>query len=163
VFSDISLKGAGEISVYSKVAEGSTFAFFIPADLSTLSLHHEVTPQALQIHHSLKNQALAPSGDVLAITTHVDATTSESSSHDASSSQADTGIVSVLLVEDNEILQKLLKKQLVRAGYSVMTANDGVEAVEYMSKSACQGDAGCTEMAGSKNARVDLILMGEYL
>jgi hypothetical protein len=63
--------------------------------------------------------------------------------------------VHVLLVEDNEISQKLLKKQLVRAGCSVATANDGVEALEYLLN---------LDVGGTRNGhdRVELILMGEW-
>jgi CheY-like chemotaxis protein len=67
-----------------------------------------------------------------------------------------------LLVEDNEISQKLLKKQLVRAGCSVVTANDGVEAVEFMLKNASSYHVSSTDKnTGLDNAKVELILMGE--
>jgi PleD family two-component response regulator len=79
------------------------------------------------------------------------------------SSQAENGNLHVLLVEDNEISQKLLKKQLVRAGCSVVTANDGVEAVEFMLKNASSYHVSSTDKnTGLDNAKVELILMGKW-
>jgi len=66
----------------------------------------------------------------------------------------------VLLVEDNQISQKLLKKQLVRAGCSVVTANDGVEAVEYFMRNAAHNRSG-TDDSGNSDPRIELILMGK--
>ena len=65
-----------------------------------------------------------------------------------------------MLVEDNQISQKLLKKQLVRAGCSVVTANDGVEAVEYFMRNAAHDRSG-TDDSGNSDPRIELILMGK--
>jgi hypothetical protein len=62
----------------------------------------------------------------------------------------------VLVAEDNEISQKLLKKQLIRAGCKVATANDGVEAVDYVLDSAAK--AGGSFMGNEP--MIDIILMG---
>ena len=114
-------------------------------------------PGSLQIHHSLHSRiwAPAPSG---AYPTRAagTATGNLSRSRRPPSSHAGAGVIHVLLVEDNEISQKLLKKQLVRAGCSVATANDGVEAVEFLLK-----NVGGTGSMGNGSAPVELVLMGE--
>jgi hypothetical protein len=145
----------GEISVHSKVAEGSVFAFFIPVHLSNLPVQHETTSAAMQVHHSLQDPTVALSGITMANPTHATGTTTKTPSRPrrASSGLAESGAVHVLLVEDNLISQKLLKKQLVRAGCSVMTANDGVEAVEYLLRNA--------DDSGDNEPRIELVLMGE--
>jgi CheY-like chemotaxis protein len=79
-----------------------------------------------------------------------------------SRTQVETGTVHVLLVEDNEISQKLLKKQLARAGCSVVTANDGVEAVDFLLENArTRHDISSTQNTDIHTAVVELILMGE--
>lgn len=84
-----------------------------------------------------------------------------SSSRPRRTSQAETGVVHVLLVEDNEISQRLLKKQLIRAGCSVVTANDGIEAVEFLLKNASTQHVYSEGKIADEIARVELILMGE--
>jgi hypothetical protein len=150
---------AGEISVHSRVAEGSIFAFFIPVRLSTLPTQHQTVAGAFEIHHSLRGQISAPSGTVLGSPAQVAGPIARTVSRPrrASTNQAET--IHVLLVEDNEISQRLLKKQLVRAGCSVVTANDGVEAVETLLRNSGDND---TDDRGNKDARIQLILMGEW-
>jgi hypothetical protein len=147
---------AGEISVQSRVTEGSVFAFFIPVQLSTLVAKHETNPGATPMHHSLVGQTHARLASTSAITPHVAGITR---SRRPSSSSAETAIIHILLVEDNEISQKLLKKQLVRAGCSVVTANDGIEAVDFMLRNASSDHATSVENIGAK---VELILMGKW-
>jgi len=164
LFSQFSLIVAGEISVHSKFAEGSIFAFFIPVKLSTLPAHHEAISRTRQIHHSLHNQISASSDVALDVPTYEAGTTAPtlSRSRRASRSQAETETVHVLLVEDNEISQKLLKKQLIRAGCSVVTANDGVEAVNFLLENTSVDHVmNGTQITGVKSARVELVLMGE--
>lgn len=143
----------------SRVTEGSVFAFFIPVQLSTLAAKHETIPGAAPIHHSLVGQTHARLASTSAITPHVAGITR---SRRPSSNSAETGIIHILLVEDNEISQKLLKKQLVRAGCSVETANDGIEAVEFMLKNASNDHAISLEDTGMNHAKVELILMGKW-
>jgi len=45
-----------------------------------------------------------------------------------------TNTTSVLVVEDNQINQMVLQKQLLKLGYLVDVANDGSEALEYLKK-----------------------------
>lgn len=115
----------------------------------------------MQVHHSLTDQTIALSGNTLANPTHPLGTTTNTSSRPrrSSSGLAKSGNIHVLLVEDNQISQKLLKKQLVRAGCSVVTANDGVEAVEYFLRNADHDRNGIDD--SGIDPRIELILMGE--
>ena len=161
--SQISLIVAGEISVHSKVAEGSIFAFFIPVSLSALPVHHEAISRAREIHHSLHDQTSAPSDIAFDVPKYEVGTMAQTSprARRVSRSHAETGTIHVLLVEDNEISQKLLKKQLIRAGCSVATANDGVEAVEFLlENSSVDRVINSAQSTGVRGARVELILMG---
>jgi len=126
-------------------------------------VHHEASSRAGQIHHSLRSQTSARPGINFDIPIHETDPTTQTLSRPrrVSRTQAEIGIVHVLLVEDNEISQKLLKKQLARAGCSVVTANDGVEAVEFLLKNAStHHDVSSTQNTGINTALVGLILMG---
>lgn len=68
----------------------------------------------------------------------------------------------MLIVEDNGISQKLLRKQLVRARCSMMTANNGVEAVEFVLGNTSIRHVNITGDTGRVDAGVEIILMGEY-
>jgi PleD family two-component response regulator len=129
----------------------------------TLSGQEEVVSEGARVHHSLNGQASAPPSVAMAKSTQVADTTNKTPSRlrRVSISQAENGNIRVLLVEDNEISQKLLKKQLVRAGCSVVTANDGVEAVEFLLRDASNSYPSDSKYTGSHNAGVELILMGE--
>jgi hypothetical protein len=160
----IALIAAGEISVHSRVAEGSIFAFFIPVHLSNVPVHHEVSSRARQIHHSLRGQTSQPSSINFDIPIYEADPTTQTLPRPrrVSRTQVETGTVHVLLVEDNEISQKLLKKQLARAGCSVVTANDGVEAVDFLLENAStRHDISSTQNTDIHTAVVELILMGE--
>lgn len=129
-----------------------------------MAVQHEAIPTAMVIHHSLKHQTSAPSALTLVNPMHVTAPTRQTSSRlrrpSSSRAETETGTIHVLLVEDNEISQKLLKKQLVRAGCSVITANDGVEALEILLKNASTSHPGSLVGTGHRNAKIELILMG---
>ena len=42
----------------------------------------------------------------------------------------------ILIVEDDSDIQELLENHLIGAGYSVVSANDGVEALSHFSQQA---------------------------
>lgn len=47
---------------------------------------------------------------------------------------SDPSNTTILLVEDDAHLQRLLKRVLEGAGFTVIAANDGVEAMEYLAE-----------------------------
>ena len=61
-------------------------------------------------------------------------------------------VIHILLAEDNIINQKLLQRQLVKAGFAVVVANNGLEALEYISTTA---------ISSVGSLPLDCILMGE--
>lgn len=61
----------------------------------------------------------------------------------------------ILVVEDNLINQKVLSKQLRHVGCTVYVANHGVEALEFLEKTAMWNNS----LSGQERLRLDLILM----
>lgn len=108
---------AGEIGLVSKAGEGSTFAFYVQGyifvDLETSS---QTDPQTLQGFTALtRSSSTAPSEAA----TDIDAL-AETQSFDGTK---------VLIVEDNMVNQTVLSRQLRRAGFAVVTADNGAEAL----------------------------------
>lgn len=96
----------GEIGVSSKAGEGSIFAFYVKARRSTAPA--EVLEQL---------------------------PTKTASSKAASTTVASNGR-KILIVEDNLVNQKVLKKQLENLGYPVLIANHGEECLDQLRKSS---------------------------
>jgi len=65
-----------------------------------------------------------------------------------------TSKIQVLLTEDNIINQRLLQRQLIKAGFTVPVANNGLEALEFVRKS--------TITSSTSDITLDCILMGEF-
>ncbi|KAG9241699.1 histidine kinase-like ATPase [Calycina marina] len=105
-------KQDGEIGVASVFGRGSTFLFYTKAR----RLHSEDPIINSAIHHSGPG-CLDPNPKFV-VQSCVDVT----STH-------------FLLVEDNIVNQKVLKKQLTKSGCIVSIANHGVEALEFIKKS----------------------------
>jgi PAS domain S-box-containing protein len=93
-----------------------------------------------------------------------------------SSQEVPRGSETVLVVEDEEMLRDLVKSVLISKGYSAITANDGVEAVElYMlhrrNISLVVADEGLPRLSGSEvfaklkriNPQVKVILASGFL
>jgi signal transduction histidine kinase len=123
-------KHAGEIGVASAPGEGTTFAFYV------------------------KGRRIGPeNAEFASITQPAQSSRPELVKSQGEKSNVELDKIHVLLVEDNIINQKLLRKQLVNAGCVVYTANNGVEALQFLGKS----DIWREQVADSK--RLDIILM----
>jgi signal transduction histidine kinase len=124
-------KQGGEVGVVSDAGKGSTFAFYVkarrtePENANIASQIHR--PQSI---HS-KSMTGMPSG----------------------LPPADVDHMHVLLVEDNIVNQKVLSKQLTKAGCTVHIANHGLEALNFIQTS----DLWHESPAESKH--LDIILM----
>jgi hypothetical protein len=95
----------GAIGVHSEKEEGSTFAFFISTRMA-----HPPAGQAVQARPGLHRTA--------------------------TSDEAMQAIkLDVLIVEDNLVNQKVLKKQLQKFGWNVSVAGNGQEALDWLEHS----------------------------
>lgn len=116
----------GRIGVASKAGEGSTFGFFITtkrssAPLGIQSPEHRLPmqqPGSAKSLHQKAAQTAKPESTMTKLN-------SEKLAFDFKS-------LTILVVEDNKVNQKVLVNQLKRAGATVSAADDGVEALEYL-------------------------------
>jgi PAS domain S-box-containing protein len=117
----------GQIGVASEAGLGSTFGFFIKARKTNLSLSPSDTNLAFASSPSL-DASLAHRPDLANI---VPLTIAGSMA--TASAAFNPKELHILVVEDNLINQKVLVKQLTKHGCSVAVANDGVEALAFLS------------------------------
>ncbi|KAK4553085.1 hypothetical protein LTR86_009812 [Recurvomyces mirabilis] len=182
---ELAEKQGGQMGVASRRNEGATFAFYIAtkkaeppdvdAGLSPMHLPHTAqtrreprscSPTDSQLHgeftsngHSQLHLAQTPA-------------LSESVQRDPQQTKQappQLGEYHILLVEDNLVNQKVLAKQLRKAGCIVHIANHGFEALEILQKTDCWsgGDDADTESPGFLHSEpvrsapllVDIILM----
>lgn len=125
-------KQGGEIGVASVPNQGSTFAFYIKA--------RQADPQSdvaaeNPFHPELKARSRA------------------NSKLKRDPSNTDLSKMHVLLVEDNEVNQKVLRRQLTNAGCIVHVANHGVEVLEFLPRTDLWHER------TSESAHIDIILM----
>lgn len=130
----VNLQG-GEIGVQSVEGSGSSFAFYVAA-LKAVPPNNASGNTTHAIRH-----ALVPTGR---------------RSGQKSSGKLDQ--TTILLVEDNLVNQKVLSKQLVRRGYTVYTADNGQDALDFITGSQhltrpVQHDS------GKKRPTIDVVLM----
>ncbi|KAF1945949.1 putative histidine kinase HHK16p [Clathrospora elynae] len=139
----------GQIGVSSKAGVGSTFGFYLQCRRMR---PERSTPSDDQIH-ILPNEAILPrnihepsprhnraksSHDQVAAKSAIDK--KQSTSGPRNPTQDDK--LHVLVVEDNLVNQKVLKKQLTKSGCIVSTADNGVYALEHLAKTHFQVTGG---------------------
>ncbi|KAL9118981.1 MAG: hypothetical protein Q9187_004467 [Circinaria calcarea] len=120
----------GEIGLASKAGKGSTFAFFIRGRRATASIDETKQKGAIGIKGRPR------------VTSLTDETTKSSVATDTPSLSMAVGnqikenapMFEILLVEDNLVNQKVLGKQLQKAGCTVSVANHGEEALDFLTK-----------------------------
>ncbi|KAI9837003.1 MAG: hypothetical protein M1819_000652 [Sarea resinae] len=133
----------GEIGVASESGEGSTFAFYIkvrrskaPIDAADLQAHmmmmHHRSPSNERRYSTTKTKRskLMPSVDGES-SKALDAHSSALDTDDG----ADADLLTVLIVEDNLVNQRVFQRQLRNVGWVVRVANHGEEALEQVKNS----------------------------
>jgi PAS domain S-box-containing protein len=121
----------GRIGFNSEAGEGSVFGFYIKAKRCTTLDEEKHFPRPVPYRHpsSSYRNLKAPSVTVKQIT----------------EDRADTPILDIMLVEDNLINQKVLRRQLESLGHRVIIANHGKQALEILQKTTFwkgNGDSG---------------------
>ncbi|KAI4741360.1 hypothetical protein E4T50_08245 [Aureobasidium sp. EXF-12298] len=119
----------GEIGIATELDVGSTFAFFV-----------KTRPAAAPVEQRLKDElTLRP----------------RSGSAQTSFSN-ETAQIHVLVAEDNQVNQKVLKRQLTNKGYVVWTADNGQEAVDFL-RQTCYWNSPNKEQRQEKELHVILM------
>lgn len=124
----------GQVGVSSEAGIGSTFGFFIqgrrapaPKRPSTLGPAPLIGPQGTVAAHASVRSNSSPAS--IPITTQSEPST-------------DNSDLAILIVEDNLVNQRVLSKQLKKAGCTVYTADNGLLALEVLATTSFQDPAG---------------------
>lgn len=124
----VELQG-GEIGVRSKAGEGSTFAFYITTRRSNEPPEDMELTGSIGIVDAQDNNL----GTLASTPTRGKPTPLSPSS--VPSSKTSKTPLSILIVEDNLVNQRVLQKQLRNRGFGVYVANHGVECLDILRKS----------------------------
>lgn len=132
----------GEISVSSTAGVGSTFSFYIAARRPP----NDATPES-------------PADDARLL---IKRTRTASPLRQAGIMSSANGMISILVVEDNLVNQKIATRQLRSRGFVVHTANHGIEALEFLKMTDYWND-GLQDDKQSAKVALSLVLMGMSL
>ncbi|KAI5361157.1 Putative PAS domain, signal transduction response regulator, receiver domain, CheY-like superfamily [Septoria linicola] len=130
---ELCAKLGGQIGVASRAGQGSTFAFYVqaarceppPAEQRHLTSEQNYV-KARQVSVDEVWTELSPVRDSPAVAAKPLPVIKDTAVADANTSAQ----LSILVVEDNLINQKVMRKQLLHAGFKVTVANHGVEALD---------------------------------
>jgi CheY-like chemotaxis protein len=131
----------GQIGVSSEAGVGSTFGFFIQARrtsaVNSPALLGSVLPGSSQPVKSMRDENTKRAGPATSPSRTVPipiATTNQS--------PIDPSDLHILIVEDNLVNQRVLSKQLRKAGSIVYTADNGLLALEHLATTSFQVSTG---------------------
>ncbi|BFZ61612.1 hypothetical protein YB2330_002684 [Saitoella coloradoensis] len=142
----------GEISVQSKENEGSTFSFYIHAERGSAPEEGEGAAPAEQRRRSVAEVLDGvPKPELGAPKTARSPTAAEEVAKTVREAKLDK--LSILVVEDNLINQKVLQKQLTAAGCETRVANNGQEALDIIFSSALAAST------PAEAPKIDVVLM----
>ena len=132
-------KQSGEIGVSSQSGQGSTFAFYVKSRRT--ERHGVSTPaEEAQVSLPIRSRSMSTSIQIPVV---------------------DFSKIHVLLVEDNLVNQKIVQKQLVKAGCVVYVANHGLEALDMLRESDVWFEKPKSKQEGEvrEPKHLDIILM----
>jgi hypothetical protein len=118
----------GKIGYASEAGVGSTFGFFIRVRRTDPSRNRSaLSHQDIHVQDNALVQPVTPQRQDIA-------SVSQAAGLLATKAipKIDPKDLDILVVEDNEVNQKVLVKQLKKIGSAVAVANDGIEALEYL-------------------------------
>jgi CheY-like chemotaxis protein len=122
----------GQIGVSSEAGFGSTFSFFLQCKrFVSNSCHPALLNQHSNISQSTEHD---DSSNSIVVATESEPDFSTTKVDILSPSYPDQ--LHILIVEDNLLNQRVLAKQLIRAGSVISTANNGLFALEHLTKSS---------------------------
>ncbi|TQN70603.1 Hybrid signal transduction histidine kinase K [Colletotrichum shisoi] len=118
----------GQIGVVSEKGIGSTFAFYVKCRKTATPSSESATLSALNLARPIKNESISapkalPLASLPSRTTPKEPVVTE------------TPLYDVLIVEDNIVNQRVLRKQLQNCGNKTHVANHGGEALDQLKKS----------------------------
>lgn len=151
---ELAEKQGGGVGVASRPGEGSAFGFYI----ETRIVDSDAQPKDVEPHAApsvLQRLPQRLAADRQKSNSVLEAASKPSSRQDEA--QPAFGGIHVLVVEDNLVNQKILAKQLRKAGCAVSVANNGSEALELLTSTDCW----CKDERQSMEAplHLDAILM----
>ena len=166
----------GKIGVASTPGIGTTIAFYVKTRRSVESISTRVPLYTASSSNDASGLARVPvvprsatSPTPLGVTLHRHKTslqTKEPPPQNQNTGIPPQEVIRLLLVEDNLVNQKILCKQLRRAGCEVYTANHGVEALEFLKTTTawCCSNTSTSSTGGpslprSRKVSIDMILM----
>lgn len=130
----------GDIGLASEGGKGSTFEFYIPVKRCQAPLNGK--REASNGENTRRSST--PQRDIKQAKSQKPPSTANCHvSKSSSSLEQSVTPQSILLVEDNIVNQKVMAKQLERAGHSVAVANHGIEALDYIRQSRFCLEDGC--------------------
>ncbi|GAA5948632.1 hypothetical protein JCM21900_005196 [Sporobolomyces salmonicolor] len=126
---------SGFIEVESKLGVGSIFSFAIPAQRTSppedpVPVHRVPAMSMIPTTRSSKRPLTASAADSVRSTK----STKVGAGPSSPLVEAEGRKTKILVVEDNLINQKVMMRQLKLAGYEVMVANNGLEALDILMK-----------------------------
>ena len=119
---ELTEKQGGQIGVSSIAGSGSTFAFYIKSKRAEAKRAEALPSQLSQNADTLPIQA----------NTKLAATLPE---RKAATTETDNANIPVLIVEDNLVNRRVLKKALTRLGFPILEAGHGEEALDIIKQS----------------------------
>jgi signal transduction histidine kinase/CheY-like chemotaxis protein/PAS domain-containing protein len=134
-------KQTGEIGVCSEPGRGSSFGFYVKSRRTGEQLPTSTSPGRMVLPIRAQTAIALPAVPIVELP------------------KVNMDNIHVLLVEDNDVNQKVVSRQLQKAGCTVYIANHGVEALSILRESDLWFDPSQSSSSVSAPKHIDIILM----